>query len=499
MIGNEPEQVPKPRLMVVSNRLPVILERGDGGEWQARPGSGGLVTALAPVLKNRGGLWIGWPGITEVPVEELESALTEATLASGFNLKPVELTQAEKKKYYHGSANEMIWPLFHDMLDRCNFDPSYWPIYQQVNRKFAEKIIENIESGDFIWVHDYHLMDVANELRSLGFKDKVAFFLHIPFPSPDIFMRLPWRFDLLRALLAYDLIGLQTMRDQRNFIQCVRKNIKTVSVRGRGHVLTLDFGEWKVRVGAFPISIDYHDFASSAGRTEVANKAWYIHEQMSQVQILLGIDRLDYSKGIPERLKAYKYALSNYPELREKIILVQVVVPSRRNIPEYEDLKTEIERLVSEINGEFTRFDWVPIHYVFRSLTHTELLAYYRTSEIALVTPLKDGMNLIAKEFCASSIEENCVLILSEFAGAAAQLQKNALMVNPHDQQGVAEAIFRAFKMPLPERRERMRQLRKTIERTDVYWWVNAFLQASFAKTLNNFSRPEDYRPQIEL
>ncbi len=486
-------------MMVVSNRLPIILDQNEQGEWQARPGSGGLVTALAPVLKNRGGLWIGWPGVTQFPENELEKAMAEAAIASGFNLKPVELTELEREKYYRGAANEMIWPLFHDMPGRCNFDPSYWPFYEQVNRKFAEKIVENIEKGDFIWVHDYHLMDVGNELRSLGVKDKTAFFLHIPFPPPDIFMRLPWRFDLLRALLAYDLIGLQTLRDQRNFIQCVRKNIKTVSVHGRGHVLTLDFGERQVRVGAFPISIDYHDFASTADSKEVANKAWYIHEQMPGVNIILGIDRLDYSKGILERIKAFQYALSRYPELLEKVILVQVVVPSRRNIPEYEDLKIEIERLVGEVNGEFTRFDWVPIHYIFRSLTRTELLAYYRTSEIALITPLKDGMNLIAKEFCASSIEENCVLILSEFAGAAAQLQKNALMVNPHDQQGVAEAIYRAFKMAPEERRERMRQLRKNIEKTDIYWWVNSFLQASIAKTLNNFSRPEDYRPQFEL
>ncbi len=487
----------KTRLLIVSNRLPVVLNK-KGGKWSAAPGSGGLVTALAPVLRNRGGLWIGWPGTVEASGRQLENALADATRESGFTLKPVPLTEEERDRYYFGMANEIIWPMFHDLFTRCSFDPSYWSSYQRVNRKFADAVREHL-NGNYIWVHDYHLMAVGQELREKGVRQSIGFFLHTPFPPLDIFMKLPWRFQILRALLSYDLMGFQTLRDRRNFTQCARTLIRDVSVRGKGQVITLGFKDRDVRVGTFPISIDYGDFARLASTKEVTEQAWQIRRHLPNVQIMLGIDRLDYTKGIPERLKAFRSALVRYPDLRERIVLIQVVVPSRRQIPEYQDLKTEIERLVSEINGQFTRSGWVPIHYMFRSLDRRELLAYYRTAEIALVTPLKDGMNLIAKEYCASSPEEHCVLILSEFAGAAAQLQKGALLVNPYDEEGVADAIHEAYTMPIAERKRRMNKLRASIRKQDIYWWVNSFLEAAIAKRLNNFPVVEDYLPQIEL
>jgi trehalose 6-phosphate synthase len=342
-------------------------------------------------------------------------------------------------------------------------------------------------------------MNVARELRQLHVKQNIGFFLHIPFPPLDIFLRLPWRFQLLRFLLDYDLIGFQTLRDRRNFIQCVRTLVKDVRIQGKGQVVAVRFADRDVRVGAFPISIDFNEFANLARSEEVADRAWQFHEQLSGMQILLGIDRLDYTKGIIERLEAFRNALSRYPDLRQKIVLVQVVVPSRREIDEYSGLKTEIERLVGEINGQFTRAGWVPIHYLFRSLDRPELVAYYRSAEIALVTPFKDGMNLIAKEYCASSLEENCVLILSEFAGAAAQLQGGALLVNPHDTEGIADAIYAAFTMPEKEKRSRMKKLRASVKTKDIYWWVNAFLQAGIERRLENFPIGDDYTPQIAL
>jgi trehalose 6-phosphate synthase len=489
----------RPRLLIVSNRLPVVLRKEKRRRWKAVPGSGGLVTALAPVLRHRGGLWIGWPGTTEASGREIETVLERFTRDSGFTFKPVSVTAEENKKYYCGFANEISWPLFHDFPSRCNFDPSYWSSYQKVNRKFAHVIQKNLADGDYIWVHDYHLMNVGRELRTLGVKDNIGFFLHIPFPPLDIFLRLPWRFQLLRSLLDYDLIGFQTLRDRRNFIQCVRTLIRGIHVQGKGRVLAVRFGDRDVRVGVFPISIDFHEFANLAATEDVADQAWYIHEHLPEVQILLGVDRLDYTKGIIERLQAFRNALFRYPELRERVILVEVVVPSRREIPEYEDLKIEIERLVGDINGQFTRASWVPIHYHFRSLNRTELVAYYRTAEIALITPFKDGMNLISKEYCAASIEENGALILSEFAGAAGQLQKGALLVNPHDTEGVADAIYQAFKMSQNERRERMKKLRGSIRKQDIYWWVDSFLQAAFERRLDNFPVIEDYLPQMDL
>lgn len=487
------------RLIIVSNRLPVVLDRGDNGALTLRSGSGGLVTALAPVLRNRGGIWIGWPGTVESDDVELEELLDEAAKNSGYSLRPVLLTEEERLKFYQGFANEIIWPLFHDLQSHCNFDPDYWFTYQKVNRRFAHVIADNNATGDFLWIHDYHLMSVAKELRAMGVDSKCGFFLHIPFPPLDIFLRLPWRFQILSDLLQYDLIGFQTLRDRRNFIQCVRALVKDVAIVTRGQMTTIRTRRQEVMVGAFPISIDYDEFARLAASQEVADTAWYIHEDLPHRKIVLGVDRLDYTKGIPEKLKAFRTALRKFPDLHEKIVLIQVVVPSRFRIPKYNDLKTEIERMVGEINGQFTKSGWVPIHYIYRSLDRRELLAYYRTAEIVLITPLKDGMNLVAKEYCASNLEENGVLILSEFAGAIAQLQRGALVVNPHDVEGVGHAIYQAFSMSPQDRKLRMRKLRQSIRRRDVYWWVNSFLETAIARRLDHFRLVEDYVPAREI
>jgi trehalose 6-phosphate synthase len=487
------------RLIIVSNRLPVVLQRAESGTWSIRPGSGGLVTALAPVLRNRGGVWIGWPGTVEGDDVDLDGLLAKAAKNAGYSLRPVTLSADERTKYYRGFANEVVWPLFHDLQSHCNFDPDYWFTYQRVNRRFAHIITENSRPSDFIWIHDYHLMAVAKELREMGIDSRCAFFLHIPFPPQDVFLKMPWRFQVLSDLLEYDLLGFQTLRDRRNFIQCVRALVNDVAVVSRGPRATIRTRRREVRVGAFPISIDYNEFADHSATREVADTAWFLHEDQPHRKIILGVDRLDYTKGIPQKLAAYRTALRKYPDLHESVVLIQVVVPSRFNIPKYLDLKTEVERLVGEINGEFTRSGWVPIHYIYRSLNRRELLAYYRTAEIGLITPLKDGMNLVAKEYCASNLEENGVLILSEFAGAVAQLHRGALVVNPHDLEGVGRAIYQACNMPEEERRLRMRKLRQSIRRYDVYWWVNAFLHAAIAKRLDQFPQVEDYVPTQEI
>lgn len=484
------------RLVVVSNRLPLALERKPDGSWTAQPGSGGLVTALLPVLRHRGGLWIGWPGTNEND-PAIADALDQAAQDAGYTLRGVALTADEVQKFYHGFSNEIIWPLFHDLQSLCNFDPSYWRTYAEVNRRYAQTVFDYCDEEDFIWVHDYHLMHVASELRQLGMRSHLAFFLHIPFPPLDIFVKLPWRFSLLRALLEYDLVGFQTQRDRRNFVQCVRTLFDDVGMDGKGQVVSLRVGVRTLRLGSFPISIDYNGFMRRAAAPDVAARAAELRVQLNNRQLLLGVDRLDYTKGIPHRLEAFRNVLQRYPELQERVTLIQVVVPSRGDIPEYSEIKTRIERLVGEINGQFTRpGGWVPIHYIFRSLTRTELLAYYRAAEIALVTPLKDGMNLVAKEYCACSIEEDSVLILSEFAGAAAQLQHGALLVNPYDREGVADAIHAAFNMPLAERQRRMRRMRRSIRDQDIFWWVDSFLRAAIAKNLAAFPRPPDFVPQ---
>ena len=483
------------RLIAVSNRLPIRVVHKEK-ETQIVPGAGGLVTALAPVLRDRGGLWIGWSG-SEFDPSHL-GLLKEASKKTGYGLVPVPLNKEDIDYYYYGFSNEIIWPLFHDLQSRCHFKPKYWYKYLLVNKKFAQVIKEQVGTNDYIWVHDYHLMHAAYYMRSLGLSQPKGFFLHIPFPPVDIFMKLPWRRMVLEALLHYDLIGFQTMRDKRNFLNCLSVLIPEVKIRRRGAISDVKFDGRSLRVGAFPIGIDYKSFARDSASKEVAEAAWYLHEALPDRQVILGIDRLDYTKGIPERLYAFSDALERFPELQMRVSFVQVVVPSRSEVPEYQELKREIERIVGEVNGKFTQSGWVPIHYLYRSLDRTQLLAYYRLAEIALVTPLKDGMNLVCKEYCACNLEGKGVLILSEFAGAAAQLHRGAIMVNPYDIEGVSKAIFSAFSMPMDERAKRMKILRRAVRRKDIFWWVNTFLKAAFAKNLDAFPKEiaEEYIPK---
>jgi trehalose 6-phosphate synthase len=485
------------KLIVVSNRLPFAAAKGEGGRWTVEPGSGGLVTALRPVLQDRGGCWIGWTGATS---EELQAAPDLfASRHFGYDLVPVPLSQEEKDGFYFGFSNEVVWPLFHDLTWLCRFDPAYWTSYESVNRKFAEETARHADAEDFVWVHDYHLMSVARELRGLGVTSRLAFFLHIPFPHPDIFLKLPWRLQVLRALLEYDVVGFQTSRDRRNFFECVRLLLPQADVSGKGTLAGVRLPSREVRVGSFPISIDFADFARRGTEAAVVEKARSLRRDEGDRTIILGVDRLDYTKGIPDKLRAFRELLRRYPEHTGRVTLFQIVVPSREDIPRYRDYKVAIDRLVGEINGQFTRSGWVPIHYLYRSLEGRRLAAYYLAADVALVTPLKDGMNLVCKEYCASRRSEDGVLILSEFAGAAAELDGGALLVNPYDVEGVAASLDRALKMDAREQRTRMRRLRRVVREHDIFHWVDAFLEAAVARSLEHFERRGEPVPPEEI
>ncbi len=469
------------RLIVVSNRLPVAASHEDGA-WSLRAGSGGLVAALVPVLRQRGGTWIGWPGADASHAPEIDTLLDRVGDGCGYRMKPVHLSAAEVRDFYQGFSNEIVWPLFHDLQSVCNFDPSYWCTYQAVNRKYAEAVAAHAQPDDFVWVHDYHLMNVAAELRAMGNIAKLAFFLHVPFPALDLFAKMPWGAKLIDALLQYDLIGFQTARDRRNFVQCVRALAPDAAIEGKGRALVANRAGRCTRIGTFPISIDYDALAQPAALQEIECATAELRSRLPDTTLVLGIDRLDYTKGIPHRLQAFHELLKRRPEFRKRITLIQVVVPSRVDIPEYDALKRTIEQLVGRINGEFMKpGGWVPVWYVYGHLTPVELSAYYRAADIALVTPLRDGMNLVAKEYCASNVDEGGVLVLSEFAGAAAQLRQGALLVNPYDIDGVSAAIAAACEMPRSERRARMARMRCGVRRYNVFWWVDAFLASVFA------------------
>ena len=463
------------RLILVSNRLPFALEPVGDGQWIAAPSAGGLVSALAPVLRGRGGTWIGWPGVAgDIP----DPPFAEATRDAGYEVVPVALSEAERDEFYYGYSNEVIWPLFHDLQNFCHFEPAFWETYKAVNERYAEAIARHCQPGDFIWVHDYHLMYVAQALRERDIHAALTFFLHIPFPPFDIFAKLPQQQRLLRALLQFDLLGFQTRRDLRNFLQCVRRVLPDAEVLPSSGLQRIRSSGRTIRAGSFPIGIDFESFEKGAASEEVARRAGELRAAFPGCQLMLGVDRLDYSKGIPERLRAFGVALERHRELRGRVVLIQAVVPSRVEIPRYHEFKGRIDRLVGDTNGRFSTDTWLPVHYRFRSLDRDDLLAHYRACEIALVTPLKDGMNLVAKEYCACCVENNDgVLILSQFAGAAEQL-KPAVLVNPYDVEQVADAIFKVFRMSDAERRARMKRMRRIVHHEDVFWWVDSFLKA---------------------
>ena len=466
------------RLIVVSNRLPFALDSTGEDLWTVTPAVGGLVSAIEPVLRERGGTWIGWPGIAgEIPKEPL----VEATRYAGYKVVPVSLSETERDEFYYGYSNEVIWPLFHDLQNFCNFEPAFWQAYKQVNVRYADAIAQSAQPDDFIWVHDYHLMYVAQALREQSVDRKLSaltFFLHIPFPPYDIFAKLPQQQRLLRALLQFDLLGFQTRRDLRNFLQCVRRVIFDAKVVSRRELQLIRFEKREIRVGHFPIGIDFDSFEHGAKSETVEQRAQRLRVTFPGCQLILGSDRLDYSKGIPERLRAFRTALERHPELRGRVILIQVVVPSRVEIPRYHEFKERIDRLVGDINGRFSTSTWLPVQYHFRSLDRDDLLAHYRACDIGFVTPLKDGMNLVAKEYCACRIEEDGVLILSQFAGAAEQLKSGAVLVNPYDVEQMADTILTAFRMSEAERSARMKRMRRVVSHEDVFLWVDSFLKA---------------------
>lgn len=462
------------RLLLVSNRLPVVLERSESG-WSTRPSAGGLVTALTQALKRSGGLWIGWPGIDSEELAEAQPVL-KATVRSAFDLVPVSIPHDEHENFYLGFSNEILWPLFHDLQTRCVFAPEYMEAYFAVNRRFAEATAAQLAKNDVVWVHDYHLIPTGAFLRELAPATRIGFFLHTPFPPPDIFAKLPHRRKILSQFLAYDLIGFQTVRDRRNFAACLRALLPEARVQGRGNAQQATLRDRTAKLGSFPIGIDAESFAEIARRPDVARRAQGLRQELGLSSLVLGVDRLDYTKGVPFKLEAMRRLLLSRPEFRRKVSLVQILIPSREEIPEYLSQKNEVERLVGKINGELGEAGWSPIQYLYRSLDRDELVAYYRAADVCLATPLKDGMNLVAKEYCACQVELDGSLVLSEFAGAAVEFVDDAILVNPYDILETAEGIARALDLPVDQRRMRMGRMRRQVTRDSVGRWVNEFL-----------------------
>jgi trehalose 6-phosphate synthase len=460
------------RLLMVSNRLPLTFKRDYLG-LQVEMSAGGLATALRAVARQRPVRWIGWAGADYDPdVRDL--------LASGVafdcDLVPVFLSEADRHDFYCGFCNEIIWPLFHNLPPTSSFEPIYWKRYLDVNLRYAESICRQASPDDVVWVHDYHLMLQGTLLSARCNRDRLAFFLHIPFPRPDIFANVPWKLDILDSLLSFGTVGLQTAQDCENFLACVRIYFPQAEIRSTPSETLVVRNQQRTGVRHCPISVDFDEFGQLAIQPQIAAEAERIRNAANVRRLVLGVDRLDYTKGIPERLEAFRDLLTRSPGLRREIGLIQVVVPSREEIPRYQTLKHQIESLITAINQEFGTLSWLPIHYRYGHLSREQLVAHYRAADIALVTPLKDGMNLVAKEFCASRVDETGMLILSEFAGAAVQLSTGAYLVDPRHTSSIASALYRAIDPDEGDVRRRMRRMRHNVKMNDIHRWCEEML-----------------------
>jgi len=459
------------RLVVVAHRLPLTLRRS-GETWSAEPSAGGLATALGPILERSRGLWIGSPGdAPPQPDPRRERLLREWAETRRFHA--VELPRELAARFYDGYSNQTLWPLFHQFPSRVAFDARAYAAYVEANRRFADAVLGLLRPGDLVWIHDYHFLLLPRLLREAAPDAAIGFFLHIPFPSSEVLRVLPQREELLLGMLGADLLGFQTHGHLQNLRRSLLRVIGLDSRMDR-----VGTGGRELRLEALPIGIAPEEFlrplANRGGREQAAGE---MHARFGRLRVLLAVDRLDYTKGIPERLRAYRRLLEIAPELRERVVLVQVAVPSRERVPRYAALRREVNELVGEINGDFATPAWSPVVYIRRGLPRGELAALYAAADVALVTPLRDGMNLVAKEYVACQQGGAGVLVLSEFAGAAADMGE-ALLVNPYDEEGTAATIQRALAMEEPERRERMAALGRRVLRNNVFTWGERFLGA---------------------
>jgi trehalose 6-phosphate synthase/phosphatase len=454
------------RLIIVSNRLPVTVHT-DGDTATVRRSSGGLATGMRGPHERSQGMWVGWPGDLSALDDGGRAAVLDQLAA--LRTIPVHLSDSEVRVFYEDISNAVLWAICHDRIDRLPLRVVGWDIYEAANERFADAVVEQWRPGDTIWVHDYQLLRLPALLRARLPQARIGFFLHIPFPNPEIFFTLPVRRWLVEGMLGADLIGFHTRRYRGHFTAALRRLIG-LEMDATDHVV---HGGRRIRLGIFPMGVDAADFAHRATSREVSSLTLEL-KQNSQ-RLLVGIDRLDYSKGIARRLLSFEQLLIQHPEWRERVRLVQVAVPSRGRVSEYRRFRREVEALVGRVNGEFATPGWTPVQYLFRSVSSPTLLSLYRAADVMLVTPLRDGMNLVAKEFVASRSDEDGVLVLSEFAGAADEL-RDALLVNPYDVDGVAEAIHAALTMDGLERRSRMRRLRAQVFQWDVHRWAGAFL-----------------------
>lgn len=460
------------KLVVVSNRAGYVFS-GEEGQFSAGRAVSGLVSAVEPVLNSSSGTWVAWCGRLG---GEAERGITLAVPqdAPRYTIREVILEEEEYRKYYHGFANSCLWPLAHQMIEKCEFKKEYWLAYRKVNRKFARAALSCGRADTLFWVHDYHLTLVPQIIRRHLPEARIAFFWHIPFPPAEAFSVLPWGRQVLHGLLGSDLVAFHTKSYLENFLACLKKDFRLKVQAETGTIWT---GSRWITARALPVGINWQRFEQLAEDPEVRARARRIREAIGAEYLLLGIDRLDYTKGIAERIKAFGAFLKKYPQYQGKATLLQIAVPTRNGVEAYDRLKKEVERLVGEINGLYDRgYGAVPVRYLHRSLSEKELVAHYLAADVLLVTALRDGLNLIAKEFVAARADGQGMLILSPFAGAADEM-KSALLANPYDTAQLVNKMKLAVEMPAGEKTKRIRELRQIVKNRDSRWWWQTHLK----------------------
>jgi len=460
--------------VVVANRLPIDMERLPDGSTTWKRSPGGLVTALEPLLRKQRGAWIGWPGVIDGPEEPI--------VKDGLQLYPVRLSSEDVAEYYEGFSNATLWPLYHDVIVKPIYHREWWDRYVEVNRRFAEATSRAAAHGATVWVQDYQLQLVPKMLRTLRPDLTIGFFLHIPFPPVELFMQMPWRAEIIDGLLGADLVGFHLPGGAQNFLflsrQLAGAETSRASVGVRSRFGEVKMGSRTIKVGAFPISIDSAELDRQARSRDIRLRAKKIRTELGNPRkLLLGVDRLDYTKGIDVRLRAFSELLAEGRAKGSDTVLVQLATPSRERVDSYRTLRNEIEQQVGHINGEYGEVGHPVVHYLHRPVPREELIAYFVAADVMLVTPLRDGMNLVAKEYVACRSDLGGALVLSEFTGAAAEL-RNAYLTNPHDIEGVKDALEAALNQTPEEGRRRMRSMRRQVLAHDVDRWARAFLEA---------------------
>lgn len=459
------------KIILISNRLPTTAQKSNG-VLTYQKSIGGLATGLKNYHAQTDSIWVGWPGIADEEITPAEKKAIQNELQNTYQCLPVFLTEKEIDRYYNGFCNETIWPLFHYFAGKTKYDIETWEAYRQVNEKFFKTVATVIGENDIIWVHDYQLMLLPRMIKEQFPDTQVGFFLHIPFPSSEIFRLLIWREEILRGLLGADLIGFHTFEYVRHFLSSTRHLLGLENTMNR-----ISYEDRYVQADAFPMGIDYQFFTQKHEDNSFQEEAREIIEKTKDMKIILSVDRLDYTKGIPERLKAFGRFLTHYPEYREKVRFNLIVAPSRVEVDIYDDLRKEITELVSSINGNFGTFTWMPVWFFFRSFSQESLIALYRHSDVLLVTPLRDGMNLVCKEYIAARTDYEGMVVISETAGAASELGE-AVIVNANDYNAIASGLKTALDMPREEKIARNKMMHRRLRRYNVDFWASEFLHA---------------------